>query len=76
MSAGVKINSLAAAILAGIPVVEGQFRAQRPGGACDMWIMPRCPYCKERHHHGAGQGLRLAQCATGPGGSYYLVEGA
>ena len=74
MSAGDGIDSPEAARLAEIPVVECQYRAQRPGGACDMWIIPRCPYCKGRHHHGAGQGLRRAHCAAGAGGTYYLVE--
>lgn len=68
------LDSIDAARSAGIPVVECHRRAQRPGWACDAWIIQECPYCGERHTHGAGEGLRSSHCRMGSRGSYYLVK--
>jgi hypothetical protein len=69
-----KIDSAAAARSAGIPVVQCQRLGQRPGWACDLWIVPECPYCRGRHVHGAGEGLRSSHSADGSHREYYLVE--
>ena len=70
------INSPEGARSAGIPVVECQWQAQRPGWACDIWIVSKCPHCGQRHVHGAGEGLRSSHCSEVSSGSYYLVEKA
>lgn len=67
------IGSLATAHLMGIPVVECDEIERGPGWACNSWIVAICPFCGERHSHGAGQGLRISHCTPKPSGSYYLV---
>ena len=65
----------AAAFAAGFPVVECQRLKQREGWACDIWVIASCPFCGQRHTHGAGDGFRLAHCVTIlPKESYYLIE--
>lgn len=59
----------------GMPVVECHNLPQREGWACDIWVVPKCPFCGKRHSHGSGEGLRTAHCTDSyPRDSYYLVE--
>lgn len=71
------IESVEAARAAGIPVIECQRLPRKPHWACDLFVVSECPFCGERHTHGAGEGDRSAHCALpGPGETYYLIEGA
>jgi hypothetical protein len=57
-----------------VPVVECHCLAQRAGWDCDIWVIDECPFCGDRHIHGAGEGLRSSHCQSGSVRSYYLVE--
>ena len=69
-----KINNSASARSAGIHVLQCHQLDQRIGWACDIWVISNCPYCGERHLHGAGEGLRSPHCAAGTPEDYYLVR--
>ena len=61
------------------PIVRGRVKPARGGG--HLLIVPRCPYCRRRHVHGAPRGAetdrenRLSHCLDG-GKPYRIVVGA
>jgi hypothetical protein len=70
-----QIDSAAAAAKAGYPVIECLELPQQEGWACPLWIIESCPYCCERHVHGAGEGFRSSHCASPiPHREFYLIK--
>jgi hypothetical protein len=63
----------------GPPAPEGAAMTDDPvllGVLHEDGVLVLCPWCREIHTHGRGDGHRLAHCLHGPRRGYYIREAA